>query len=323
MKLKDANGNIRVNGQDADYKFYSDKIQRFVDPTTGKIVAYYILHYTGTDYSTDSSSLTFTDYATSLDYSPILKEYMNREENLVLIGDSIFGYYNLNVLEANIASMSKKKVYNCGFGGCKMAWRTADGSNQYDPFSFVSVIDAICAGSYSAQRSNMGLNQGYSYAVANLEAIDWTKPTTIFVNYVNNDITSDTQIGDLWEYTDTDADFNKQSVLGAFNYGLKTLLAEHPQIRVVQFTSVYRKLGTSSLPPYVYENGINLKASDYDEAIKENANRLGISVYDLHKYVGRNWYNIGYYQQDDSHYNAKGFALFAKVLNALDESFID
>lgn len=322
MKLKDGNGNICTNGQDVSPAYYSDKLQRFVDTTTGEIVAYYILHYTGTNYAIDSSSLSFTKYAKSLDTNPIIKEYLSRDENLVLIGDSIFGYYNLNVLESFLSTMSSKKVYNCGFSGCTMAFRTPDGSGVYDNFSFVSLADAISENNYSSQIENMNVNQGYPYAIANLKDIDWSKPTKVFVNYVNNDITSNTPIGDMWEYTDTSNDFNKQTVLGAFNYGISQILALYPHVNVVEFTSAWRKLG-NNVPPYAYTNSINLSAVDYDNAIKENAYRQGIAVYDFFKNSGRNWYNTNYYQQDTSHYNEKGFAFLAKIIDAIDKSFID
>lgn len=322
MKLKDGNGNICTNGQDVAPTYYSDKLQRFVDTTTGEIVAYYILHYTGTNYAIDSSSLSFTKYAKSLDTNPIIKEYLSRDENLVLIGDSIFGYHNLNVLESFLSTMSNKKVYNCGFGGCTMAFRTPDGSGVYDNFSFVSLADAIIENNYSSQIENMNVNQGYPYAIANLKDIDWSKPTKVFVNYVNNDITSNIPIGDMWKYTDTSNDFNKQTVLGAFNYGISKILALYPHVNVVEFTSSWRKLG-NNLPPYAYTNSINLSVVDYDDAIKENAYRQGIAVYDFFKNSGRNWYNTNYYQQDTSHYNEKGFAFIAKIIDAVDKSFID
>jgi hypothetical protein len=92
---------------------------------------------------------------------------------------------------------------------------------------------------------------------------------------------------------------------------------------MIEMTTFYRELGASDDPPYIYTNGLGLKASDYDTAIKQNAERLGVSVYETQKYVGRNYLNSNYYQQDGSHYNAHGFALLAKILDALDRSFID
>lgn len=323
MRLKDSNNQTVVNGLDIGSEYYSDKIHTFIDPNNGKLVGYYILHYAGDEFSEDNGNAEFTDFAKDLNYSPRIKEYLNRNENIVLFGDSLFGYGNDNPLRDLLISISNKKVYNCGFGGCRMSWRTSDGSNAYDNFSFVSVVDAVISGDYSGLDANKELVNGYVYRIADLKNVDWTKPTTLLVCYVNNDITGNVPIGDLWKYTDTDADFDKESLLGAFNYGMKKLIGEHPNVNIIEFTSMFRRLGPNDLPPYLYKNDLNLSALDYDNAIKENAERNGIAIYDMFHNAGRNWYNTDYYQQDTSHYNEKGFKLFAKILNAIDKSFIN
>lgn len=321
MSLYDGNGNIVVNGYDVPSDLYSDKVQKFVDPNTGEIVAYYILHYKGSNYAVSSVSWTFTDNATDLDKSPVIKEYLNRKENLVFIGDSIFGFYYHNILEALVGSLSDKKVYNCGFGGCRMSWTNPDGSDDYDAYTFVSIVDSIVSGDYSSQLAHINLNIAFPYRYAALKNIDWTKPTTIFINYCNNDITGNVPIGDYWDSDDELTDFNKQSLLGAFNYGLQKLLTAYPHIKVVQFTSAYRKIGHANVAPYKFRNTLDLSPMDYNEAIKVNAERIGISVYDLFRNAGRNFFNgENVYLFDNSHYNEKGYAIFAKILDALDRS---
>ena len=321
VNLYDGNGNLVANGYDVAPDLYSDKVQKFVDPNTGKIVAYYILHYKGSDYAESSVSWTFTDNVSDLDKSPIIKEYLNRKENLVFIGDSIFGFYYRNILEALVGSLSDKQVFNCGFGGCRMSWTQPDGSDDYDAYTFVSIVDAIVADDYSNQLAHIGLNSAFPYRYAALTNIDWTKPTTIFVNYCNNDITGSVPIGDYWDSDDELTDFNKQSLLGAFNYGLQKLLTAFPHIKVVQFTSAYRQMGSNYDAPYKYRNSLDLSPMDYNEAIKANAERIGISVYDLFRNAGRNFFNgEDVYLYDHSHYNEHGYAMFAKILNALDRS---
>jgi hypothetical protein len=324
MKLKDSNNNIIVNGYNVAPAYYSDMVQSFVDVRTGNIVAYYVLHYKGTDYDIDSNSWSFTSAVTDVNNSPKIKEYLNREENIVLIGDSIFGFYALNVLEPLLRTITNKKIYNCGFGGCRMSWKEADGSDNYDVYSFVSVIDSIIANDYSQQIANMSLDNAYPLRVASLRSIDWSKPTTLLVNYVNNDFTAGVNLGDLWDYEDALTDFNKQTLLGAFNYGMKKLLTSKPEIKLIQFTSAWRVMGTNSEPPYVYTNSLNLKPTDYNEAIKNNATRIGISVYDFFNFAGRNYFNgEDVLQFDRSHYNEKGYKRLAHIIKALDESFID
>ena len=321
MALYDGDGNLCINGYDVEPSLYSDMVQKFVDPATGNIVAYYILHYKGTDYAISSNSWSFTDNTADLDKNPVIKEYLNRKENLVFIGDSIFGYYYKNILEALVGSLSDKKVYNCGFGGCRMSWTEPDGSDDYDVYTFPSIVDAIVADDYSAQAANIALNSAFPFRYAALSNIDWSKPTTIFINYCNNDITGNVPIGDNWNSDDTLSDFNKQTFLGAFNYGIQKLLTEYPHIKVIQFTSAYRQMGPTYDAPYKFRNTLDLSPMDYNEAIKVNAERIGISVYDLFRNAGRNFFNgEDVYLYDHSHYNEYGYKMFAKILNALDKS---
>ena len=161
------------------------------------------------------------------------------------------------------------------------------------------------------------MNQAYPYRLASLKEIDFTKPTTILVDYVNNDITGNIPVGDIWEDVES---YNKQTFLGAFNYGLKTILEKYPHIRIVQFTPAWRFINNAS--PSDYVNDISKHISDYRNAIIENADACGVSVFDYFRYGGRNKYNIGQYQSDPTHYNVDGYVKFAKILDRVDKSYL-
>lgn len=319
--MKDENGNTYIQGNTVAPIYYSDKIQRFYNPDTGETVAYYVLHYTGSSYTVDGS-YSLTSHATTLSDSKQIDAYLSREQNLVLIGDSIFGYSENNVLEALLAEVSGKQVFNGAFGGCRMSWSNASGNGTYDPFSFVSVSDAVSSGDYTALKAaaTSGVNASYPCFCAALTSVDWTKPTTIFVNYCNNDLTAAVPIGDQWEYTDEQTDFDKTTLLGAFNYGIGKIVAAYPHVRVVEFTPVWRAI--NGIPPYAYENSGGVTPAQYASAITENAHRQGFSVFDFLGNSGRNWYNTSYYQADASHYNEKGYAKLATLLNEVDNSFL-
>lgn len=322
MKMKDSLGTVTVNGYNVAPEYYSDKIMKYIDPNNGTLVGYYIIHYIGEDYGFDSNSLAFTNNVSDLDKSPTIKEYLNREENLVLIGDSIFGFYYNNILAPLLTKLTDKQVFNCGFGGCRMSWSTPDGSDDYDVYTFPSIVDAIISDDYSSQAAHINLNSAYAFRYSDLSNIDWTKPTTILVNYCNNDITGNVPIGDKWDPDDQLSDFDKETFLGAFNYGIKKLLSNYPKIRIIEFNSAYRIM--SSKAPYEYKNSLNLSPMDYNDAIEENASRLGIAVYDMFRNAGRNYYNgEGIYQFDASHYNEKGYKIFAKIISNLDKSYKD
>ena len=316
--FKNASGTAIINGEDVASEYYSDKIQKFVDIHTNKVIAYYMLHYTGANYSVQSdTTYNCTSNAYSLDNNnPIIKEYFDREENLVLIGDSLFGLYGKNILESELATISDKKVYNCGFGGCRMAY-SGDGTGTYDRLSFVNVADCIANEDFTSMESSMSKNQAYPYRLASLQEVDFTKPTTIFIDYVNNDITSDIPIGDVWGYG---AEYNKQTLLGAFNYGISQILTKYPHIRIVQFTPAWRFI--NDISPSEYVNGISKHISEYRDAIINNADVCGISVFDYYRNGGRNKYNVGEYQADATHYNANGYVKFAELLKKVDESYL-
>lgn len=321
LGIKLADNTLIINGLSDVGTSYSDKIHTFVNPATGDVLGYYVLHYKGTDYDVDDK--TPTAEASSLDNNFIISEYLSREENIVLIGDSVFGYETENELAATLRKISSKKVFNCGFGGCTMA---KTGTTAYNPLTFAGISESIAAGDFSSQRGAITLNNTYPYRYADLASVDWTKPTTIFVDYINNDLTASVPLGDPWEYTETAVDWDPYKFTEAMTYGLNKILTAYPHIKVVFFTSKWRYIQNAAnvlVPPYVYQNTANLKADDYNTALETNAKRLGVSVYDFHKLGGANAFNAGYMMIDGkSHFTIEGYERFATVLNNLDKSFI-
>lgn len=318
--ITDKDGNTILDGLDNVGTSYSDAVNTLID-SDGNIIAYYVLHYTGTDYFGGGNRTPDLTLTSNIDNSPKIKELLSREENLVLIGDSLFGYQDQNLLESKLNSISKKHVFNCGFGGCTMALR----NSNYDAFSFVGIADAIATGTFTDQDANVGLVPIYKRRLTTLKDIDWSKPTTVFIDYVNNDITTNVPIGDEWEYTDSSTDFDKTTVLGALYYGVATILAVYPHVKFVFFTPSWRciEVNDVKLPPYAYTNGLNLTSESYREAIISNCEKMGVSVYDFFKYGGTNFYNKEYMRLGGtSHFTIKGYDRLANALNNLDNSFI-
>lgn len=297
---------------------YSGKIIPFADRTNGVMLGYFILNYTGTDYTKGGTLAVDVSKATDINNSPRIKKYLERQKNIVLCGDSLFGAQSQNLLTSLLIGNVDKKVANGGFAGCRMAWRVADGTNAYDPLSFVSVADAIVSGDWSAQvaAANSIPAKYYNERVAELQDVDWTKPTTLLIEYSNNDLTGGVQIGDLWTAGSTT--FDKTTLLGALNYGLNKILTAYPKTRVIVFTPAWRYM--SNQPPYSYTNANGDSVATYSAAIKENCARLGISVWDFAAYGGRNEWSRTVLLQDDSHYNIDGFAELAEMLARVDDN---
>ena len=317
------NGDGNADGVNSIGTTYSDAVQRLIDPSDGSTIGYYILHYPGTNYTITGGHYAPNEAFTSnLSLNPAIDDYMCREGNLVLLGDSIFGYQYENRLQNMLSVISDKKVYNGGFGGCTMAVRS--GSN-YNPFCFARLADCIAAGDFSAVWTGIGnlpssassIKTAYTYRYADLCDVDWSKPTTIFVDFVNNDLTAAIPIGDAW--SDGDTTWDDETFLGAMTYGISKILTAYPHIRIVFMTNKWRYLDDK--PPYEYENASGLKAEDYSDAMKTNAERIGISVYDFLKFGGSNAFNKDYMMiSGASHFTPAGHKVFADLLNRLDHA---
>lgn len=310
------NDDVVIKGENVTPDYYSDMLHTLSD-NNGNVLAYYILHYIGTPYYTTKTH-DHTELVYDSNANKKISEYLARKENLVLIGDSIFGNYGKNQLEPMLRRESDKQVFNCGFGGCMMSYRTENGSDPWDSLTFVSIADAVASGDFSRVRNAINLNNGYPPRYASLVSVDWTKPTTIIVDYVNNDITGNIALGNLWSDGQTESEWNKHTFLGAMLYGIKKIITRYPHIRFVFCTPVWRYMFEQDF--WTYTNNIGIKASEYRDAIIENCKLTGISCFDLTTRSGRNPWNIEYLQEDASHWNEKGYERFAKLLNAVDKS---
>ena len=308
---------MAINNTDTDI---FDKVLTLYATDTPEIVGYCILeYYNNEDFVQDSSTgATFTENVKDLSKSPRIKKILESDEQIVLIGASGFGFRDAsNVLREFLMAESGKLVYNCGFGGCRMSWRTPGGTNNYDKFSGIEVADAINIGNFSNMlAANTALDGYFDKRLAEFMVIDWTKPTTVFCKYIDNDITGDTPIGNLWEYTDLASNFDKTTFLGAMNYVFQVIFEKYPHLRWIFFKSMWR-YGNSPLgnvPRYLYKNSLNLSPMDYDNAMTENAERLGASTFDFANSGIRNNFNFNYLSMDGSHLNYIGWKLFAKQL---------
>lgn len=217
-----------------------------------------------------------------------------------------------------------------GFGGCQMSWRTPDGSNIYDKMSFVNIANAIASDDKTSEdwqsirdTARKKFNEFPSTAVqrfavseAELEEVDFSKPTTIILHMGGNDLAS-SEIGDLWNWADELTDYDKTSIMGAFNYGVHKILTAYPHIRFIVCLNRWTTYDNGSTPDYAYE-----KKQQWLAALKQNCERMGISCCDVHNALGSNKWNKDYYQIDWTHQNGKGYVKMAKMLAAIDKSWL-
>ena len=289
---------------------------------SAEIIGYCILEYYGNQDFVADSFIVFDVNVKDLEKSPKIKAMLKSEEQVVLIGDSLFGHdSSCNVLKDFLIKESGVRAYNMGFGGCRMSWRTNDDSNNYDKFTMVAVADAIESGDFSLmEEANTALSNMFGSRLADFKAIDWNKPTTIFCNYCNNDITGNTPIGELWKHTDTIESFDKSTLLGAMNYGIAKIITKYPHIKIVFFTEGWRYKADkdgNSVPPYDFVNSLGLTSHEYESKMKENCKRIGVSMWNFLEHGGRNNYNLSHILFDSSHFNYNGYRMFAKKIAAV------
>lgn len=303
---------------------HSDKIFTWVNEKTCEVVGYYILHYTGNNYSKSSAdgySLNI-DNITDIEKSPRIKDYLSRKGNLVLLGDSLFGKGEYNILAAMLRDITDLKVYNAGFGGCMMSWRTTDGSSDYDALSFVGVADSIAEQNFDhvvlAALSKGTSSNPYQRRAAELKSVDWSQPTTILVDYGNNDYSNGTIIGKEWEYTDAINSYNKETLLGAMNYGLHKIIEVYPTHRIIFMTPSWRYVEEEGvmIPPYAHTNKNGDSKEIFAEHMTKNCRKMGVSIFDYLHFGGRNAFNMNNNQitLDATHYNIDGFILLSKMI---------
>lgn len=331
IQQSDKSTYVCVDGKDTTLDYYkSGAITPLLDYRTHEIIGYVKLKYNGTDYEKDyDNAVINSELVEDINNSPSIKQSLESDEQILLLGDSLLGQPWDNAMADMLRGYTGKKVVNIACSGCCMAWRSEGGSDYYDKFTFVSLVDAMCSGDFTLQDeaiANRTSSQiDYSYQVLKAKTIDLSKPTTIICNYINNDVTTNVQLGELWANGNTLEDYDKNTFCGAHSYGCHKLLTQYPHIKIVFISDSYRfrkQNGTGDLvPPYLYENGIGIKATDYSTKLFENCERMGLRHYDFNEYGVRNAFSMNYSTVDGTHCNGYGFAEFAKYLLRIYKEF--
>lgn len=234
----------------------------------------------------------------NIDNSPKIKQMLSDDRQIVLLGDSHFGYPHPNILCDVIQGLTNIKTFNLGFGGCRMAWRTSDGSNPYDVYTFPEIVDALINQTFNKQEAQINIGMGYSLSVADLKAIDTTKPIQILLHFGANDATGGTELGNIWQddsnfdmTSETSvnsklASLNRQLFNEAFLYGLIKLYYNFTtKINIQVLDEGWRWYETENGKRTIiwnYTNSIGKKPQDYIDALKEGCKQVGIRYIDYY-----------------------------------------
>ena len=292
----------------------------------GKLIGYIKFRYLNDNYGVSGINYTLTQsIVTNIDNSPTIKAIYNAKDQFVMFGDSLLGYpiNTVNLMIPYLINTLKMPVYVVACGGCRMSLRKSDGSNYYDSFSFTKMVDAFISGELDANQQNPTGETVYTDQIKNLQLIDKTKNITAICEYLVNDFNSENLLGDYFvantEVFNIDS-FDKQTVLGAMNYGVSKLLMNLPEIKFGMVNGIYNIANNKieSLNDFKKEIDGNKTLLDYQEAIFTNATKIGIPYVDMNNMAtGRNFFNLRMSDLntvDGTHFNAYGFIQIAKIM---------
>lgn len=250
------------------------------------------------------------DVVQSIERNTIIQSIVEGDEQIVLLGDSKYGYYWSNCLPDMLTGLTQTNVLNCGFGGCRMSWRQMNGADSYDKFSFPDLCDAIINEDYSTQIANNPLDS-YRFQIDNLKLIDLNKKVTILVNFVTNDITGNTPLGEYYNPEDITT-LDRSTFLGAMSYGVTRLKERYPNVNIIFLSPDFRLVDEKGIE--TYKNAIGLDVHDYFKAEQNNAQLLGCKFLDSYHLDFRTLETISDYTVDGTHFNGAGFSKYAQFL---------
>lgn len=238
--------------------------------------------------------------------------YTFKNKTIVNFGDSIFGNSTApDDISTMIAGLTGATVYNCAFGGCRMA---VHGNENYTPFSMFSLANAIVSGDYTAQDAGVTnesaqiLNK--EERVNTLKNIDFSKVDIVTIAYGTNDFTGENVLDDESNL------LNTETFGGALRYSIETLLTAYPNLRIFICTPTWRFWNTSgeyTQDSDTYTNGKGNTLINFVNKVKEICNDYHLPCIDNYFELGFNKFNRSQYftNTDGTHPILSGRQLMA------------
>lgn len=231
-------------------------------------------------------------------------------KTVVCFGDSITGnYYFGDNYPYQIEEKTGAKVYNVGFGGCRMELSNDASINYINPFSMVSLADAVVSDAsdkWSTQDANVSsfaANKVVRLRLDILKSIDFRNVDIVTIAYGTNGLEN--------QIENADNPLDKYSYAGAIRYAIKTLLTKYPHLRIVLLTPIYKWYNATSddSDTHVVNGHILLQRVN---KLLEIGNEVKLPTIDLYHTLGINKYNYtGYFgdeneSADGTHINSLG-----------------
>lgn len=215
-------------------------------------------------------------------------------KTIVNFGDSIFGNRRPpNDISTEIARLTGATVHNCGFGGCRMTYR----SDNWGAFSMCALADSIVNNDWTLQdtainTSGWGMVEYFPETVTLLKSIDFSKVDIITIAYGTNDFTASVAMDNTENNKDT------TRFAGALRYSIETLLNTYPHLKIFVCSQTYRfwldDSGAFIEDSDTHENLNGTKLTDFVTKTKEVAEEYHVPYIDNYN-IGMNKYNRSVY----------------------------
>lgn len=250
------------------------------------------------------------------EYAPESYNKPLKDKMIVNFGDSIFGKRRPpEDISTRLAELTGATVYNCGFGGCRMAKHSM---SNYDAFSMYRLADSIASKDWTLQDNGItdtsqaeAVPSYFSEGLAILKQLDFNKVDIITIAYGTNDFTTGVNTDNSDNALDT------TTFAGALRYSIENLLTAYPHLKIFVCSQTYRfwmdsnNVFTDDSDTHVNVDSVRL--TDFvakTKEIAENYHLPYINNYD----IGMNKYNRGYYfpVNDGTHPLTTGCHLIAE-----------
>lgn len=224
---------------------------------------------------------------------------------VVVFGDSIIGMTrDQTSVPAYAAAYTGAKIYNAGFGGCRMSVHPSSG---YAAFSMWALAEAVATGTWTTQDAQASSGQDYfTEQLSTLKGIDFSSVDAVVIHYGTNDFAANVTIDDATDVAKT------TTVCGALRYSIRKLLTAYPKLKIYISLPLYRMW--DGVGAETHTNSLGKKLSEYNAAIKAVAAEFNLPVIDGYGRLGINALNDSAYSTDGTHLSDHGRRAFGELI---------
>lgn len=224
---------------------------------------------------------------------------------VVVFGDSIIGMTrDQTSVPAYAAAYTGAKIYNAGFGGCRMSVHPSSG---YAAFSMWALAKAVATGTWTTQDAQASSGQDYfTEQLSALKGIDFSSVDAVVIHYGTNDFAANVTIDDATDAAKT------TTVCGALRYSIRELLTAYPKLKIYISLPLYRMW--DGVGAETHTNSLGKKLSEYNAAIKAVAAEFNLPVIDGYGRLGINSLNDSAYSTDGTHLSDHGRRAFGELI---------